>query len=389
MPKRLSTTLPSNQWDLQAQELERRRALAQALQAQASTPIAVQPGGRFTTPISSLDVLGKVAQAAGGAYADSRAQRAQRTLSDQRRQALSDTLSGMRGSGVDRLAGGGIAGDSAPAGPNIDALLQNPDTQELGMQMLLQAQAAQQKATEAQSAHQRAVELKAAPGWEKTPDWKDPQYVQVQKEIAGAKAAAGDSALDKKLNAQSTMLDRRLEAQEAMQRSKEEAEKRLADQKAAEKRAAARAKLRPKVQAISALRTQLDKVKKANKDLEGTWSAGPLGQGRMPTEKGEAFDKAVALLAPFARQLTRTPGEGSMSDYESRLAQLALPDRTSREANIARQIQDWEDLISVLESGYTDLEAQEAEPTPPPDAPPPANSPGGRTPKPLRNIFKK
>lgn len=114
-------------------------------------------------------------------------------------------------------------------------------------------------------------------------------------------------------------------------------------------------KINQKMTSISALKMQLQKVKDAFGGIKNTYSAGKFTGGLLPSEKGGDFDKAVAMLSPLARQITRTPGEGAMSDYESRLVQMGLPSRSEHESVTQKQIADWEDMISVLESGYTGL----------------------------------
>lgn len=145
--------------------------------------------------------------------------------------------------------------------------------------------------------------------------------------------------------------------------TRDEAQGKVAPRKAASN--ANQQKVSSKLASIRALKQQLAKVKaafegevgsdgKKKGGLKDSWSAGK-GTGWLPTESGDAFDNAVALLSPLSRQLTRTAGEGSMSDYESRLAQMALPSRNSYESVTAKQIQDWEDLINVIESGYGEM----------------------------------
>jgi hypothetical protein len=130
---------------------------------------------------------------------------------------------------------------------------------------------------------------------------------------------------------------------------------------------------RGKMQAITALKQQLGRVRGSFDNIKGTLSAGKL-QGWLPTEGGEQFDKDVASLSPFIRQLTRTPGEGAMSDYESRLAQAINPDRGNYEGVTENQLATIEDLINVLELGYQDmLGGQQRAPRLPGLAPGPAD----------------
>lgn len=135
-------------------------------------------------------------------------------------------------------------------------------------------------------------------------------------------------------------------------------------------------KITQKMSSISALKMQLQKVKDAFGGIKNTYSAGKFTGGLLPTEKGGDFDKAVAMLSPLARQITRTPGEGAMSDYESRLVQMGLPSRSEHESVTQKQIADWEDMINVLESGYTGLspDQQVEQPAMLPSAAPKASS---------------
>jgi murein DD-endopeptidase MepM/ murein hydrolase activator NlpD len=85
-----------------------------------------------------------------------------------------------------------------------------------------------------------------------------------------------------------------------------------------------------KIAALKPIEGQLNRVETAMKDMEKNGYSGYfLGNipGGLDAASG-TFDKAVAGLAPLIRQLTRVPGEGSTSDYESKLATAALLSRT-------------------------------------------------------------
>jgi hypothetical protein len=109
--------------------------------------------------------------------------------------------------------------------------------------------------------------------------------------------------------------------------------------------------IKGKLVTIDLIKKQLEKVKsaweKAKKGLTG-----PLGQ-YVPSQSGEAFDAAIAALQPTLRQISRTPGEGSMSDYESKLANAQLPARGKWfKSTTQAQIDQLDDLIASIESGY-------------------------------------
>ncbi len=119
-------------------------------------------------------------------------------------------------------------------------------------------------------------------------------------------------------------------------------------------------KAQAKLTTLKVARTQLAKVKDAFSKIRNTASAGPGGQGKMPTPSGQSFDAAVDALRQTFRQLTRTPGEGAMSDWEGRLAMAALPNRNKFEKVTQQQIEQIEDLIATLESGYTEISSTPA-----------------------------
>jgi hypothetical protein len=113
-----------------------------------------------------------------------------------------------------------------------------------------------------------------------------------------------------------------------------------------------RAKIKDKLITMQALKRQLETVKEKWAAIKNTPAAGAWGQGYLPVEKGKAFDAAVDALRPLFRQVSRTPGEGSMSDYETRLAQAPLPNRTQYESVTEQQIAQIEDMAAAIESGY-------------------------------------
>jgi hypothetical protein len=160
-------------------------------------------------------------------------------------------------------------------------------------------------------------------------------------------------------------------AREAQDRGFAHAEKMAQDARAA-KAAAAEAKRsqptpqiaaknREKFQTLDVIDAQLQKVEDAfvgarNPDgtrkpgIENTYSAG-LGGGYLPTEGGRAFDATVDGLRPFLRQLSRTPGEGAMSDYETKQAEALLPSRNDHESVTKQKILQLRDIAKQIRSG--------------------------------------
>lgn len=111
---------------------------------------------------------------------------------------------------------------------------------------------------------------------------------------------------------------------------------------------------RQKITQIRAARQQINSARQAFQKLKGTFSAG-LGGQYLPTPEGQAFDRAIANLAPLITAVTRVPGVGAMSDYESKLQNAALPSRGTYEDVTAQQFQDLENLLNTVEGGYNDL----------------------------------
>jgi hypothetical protein len=100
---------------------------------------------------------------------------------------------------------------------------------------------------------------------------------------------------------------------------------------------------------------QLARIRDRFAKIKGSMSAGAFGQGRVPTEGGRSFDAAVDQMRSTLTALTRTPGVGAMSDYETKLDQAKFPARTNYESVTEEQIQAIDDQLSLLENGYKGL----------------------------------
>lgn len=115
-----------------------------------------------------------------------------------------------------------------------------------------------------------------------------------------------------------------------------------------------------KIQNLRAIEAQISRVERA---LQGVERGGNTGffMGRIPgalDPESDVFDKAVAGLAPLIRQLTRVPGEGAMSDYESRLAEATLPKRSDTPEGRREAIATMRELIRNAREGYEELLGQ-------------------------------
>jgi hypothetical protein len=106
---------------------------------------------------------------------------------------------------------------------------------------------------------------------------------------------------------------------------------------------------------LQAVKNQLALVQDKFQPLQNSFSAGPFGGGMLPTEDGKRYDAAVSLLQQFVRKLTRTPGEGSMSDWEGKLAMLANPSRNDYESVTQDKIDQLSTLVDQITQGYESL----------------------------------
>lgn len=112
---------------------------------------------------------------------------------------------------------------------------------------------------------------------------------------------------------------------------------------------------RAKLVQVKTAQAQLNNVLAKFKDIQNSASAGAFGQGMLPTPSGKAFDAAVDALRNTIQGLTRVPGIGSSSDFESRLAVAQLPNRGDYEDVTAQKIQQIQDLINTIQSGYSEM----------------------------------
>lgn len=112
------------------------------------------------------------------------------------------------------------------------------------------------------------------------------------------------------------------------------------------------ATMRQKLGTLDAIENQLSNAEAAFEPLKGSWSAGGGGQGRIPTEEGKRFDAAVAQLSPLMRQLTRVPGEGAVSDYETQLLERAALNRGDYEKTTAEKFKNAKQLIDEMRKAH-------------------------------------
>lgn len=110
-----------------------------------------------------------------------------------------------------------------------------------------------------------------------------------------------------------------------------------------------------KLNTVSVARRQLANIRTRFAGIRNSASAGPFGQGKIPTEGGRAFDRAVDQMRSTLTALTRVPGVGAMSDYETKLDQAKFPTRNEYESVTEQQIADLDNMLNAIEAGYRDL----------------------------------
>ncbi len=109
-----------------------------------------------------------------------------------------------------------------------------------------------------------------------------------------------------------------------------------------------------KMTTIVLARQQLQNIQQRFNDLKDTFSAGP-GGSKLPTPKGQSFDRAVDQMRSTLTALTKVPGIGAMSDYETRLDQSKFPSRGDYENVTQQQIDDIRMMLDTLDQGYRGL----------------------------------
>lgn len=112
-----------------------------------------------------------------------------------------------------------------------------------------------------------------------------------------------------------------------------------------------------KLRMMPVVRKQLDEVIRLNNLMrkQGTFARGPIAGAIPPQFAGgtaERFDKAVSALRKSILGLTRVPGVGSMSNYETRLDEAVLPSRWGSDEGREQAIENLINLVENYEAGY-------------------------------------
>lgn len=116
-----------------------------------------------------------------------------------------------------------------------------------------------------------------------------------------------------------------------------------------------------KLNTVALARSQLQKIKEAFEEGRKGMNAFGPGQGYLPTQAGKKFDARVDQMRSTLTALTRVPGVGAMSDYETKLDQSKFPSRKAYESVTSDVIKNLDDQLSLIENGYRGLLSGSAE----------------------------
>jgi hypothetical protein len=108
------------------------------------------------------------------------------------------------------------------------------------------------------------------------------------------------------------------------------------------------------------VREQYERVRTLYDEMieEGTLARGGLGglvPGALAGGKAEAFDKAAGALRKSILSLTRIPGVGSMSNYETILDEQALPSRWGSDEGRLEALNGIGTVLDSYEQGYKEM----------------------------------
>lgn len=113
-----------------------------------------------------------------------------------------------------------------------------------------------------------------------------------------------------------------------------------------------RDKARSGLAMIERIRPQLARVRKLQGSALGAQGFAGLAEYNPLSSTNQEYDAAVANLKTLVRPATRQPGEGSMSDFESKLAVATLPNRWKRDSYNREAIDGLQRLLDTTGDLY-------------------------------------
>lgn len=116
---------------------------------------------------------------------------------------------------------------------------------------------------------------------------------------------------------------------------------------------------RTKIPTLDTLESALNRLEELSAEL-GALESGPVaGRGPAFSDTAAQYEATLGLVRPLINQITRTPGEGSVSDFEQRLKELQLPGRTAVAAGRQESLQNLRALIDSIRGAYQSVMPQE------------------------------
>lgn len=115
---------------------------------------------------------------------------------------------------------------------------------------------------------------------------------------------------------------------------------------------------------IPAIMNAIDNLEQSIAPLEERGWSGAIG-GWVPSmfdSESDVFETNLALVRQLIRSLTRIEGEGSISDYETRLQQAMLPSRTQTREGRRKAIANLRSLVSDLQQAYSSMQQGQGAP---------------------------
>jgi len=129
------------------------------------------------------------------------------------------------------------------------------------------------------------------------------------------------------------------------------------------------AKATAKYQSAQTLKRQVAQAREAfNTARQEMASTGRVGGLVAVTPSAQKFDAAIDAMRSTVSGLTRTPGVGAMSDYETRLDQAKMPSRANYDEVTEQKLNELEALADGVLSGYGEMLGPQAQ-APRPQAP--------------------
>jgi hypothetical protein len=121
-----------------------------------------------------------------------------------------------------------------------------------------------------------------------------------------------------------------------------------------------RGDVRMKLELLPNAKRQYERVKQLHEQMmeDGTFARGGVAgllPGQVAGGRAEEFDKAVGALRKSILSMTRVPGVGSMSNYETALDEQALPSRWGSDEGRTEAITNIGLLLDNYESGYREM----------------------------------